>query len=105
MHNECAQGLCFVLPQCDCAGAADSREGGWEPGGLSAGWRPAGDPLGRRRCICLLVMESSSLSGLEGCSLQSFWGLFLTQAEASFPLLECLPVLKVALESCLFPLN
>lgn len=42
-----------------------------EPGGLSAGRRPAGHPRGRRRCLYLLVMESSSLSGLEGCSLQS----------------------------------
>lgn len=77
-----------------------------EPGALCPGWRPAGDPLGMKRCLYLLVMESSSLSGLESqlCSLQSSLGLFLTQAGAGFPLLGCLLGLKVALESCLFSL-
>lgn len=73
-----------------------------EPLGLSVGWRPAGEPRGRRRCLYLLVVENSSLSGLEGCSLQSFSGLFLIQTGSGFLLLGCLPGLKVALESCLF---
>lgn len=43
-------------------------------------------PLGRRRCLYLLV-------------LCSFLGLLLTQSEASFCLLGCLPELKFAIES------
>lgn len=90
-----------VLLQSVCTGAG--REGeGMEPGGLSTVGRPGGDPLERRRCLFLLVMKSSSLSVLEGCSLQSFLGLFITWAGAGFALLVCLPGLKVALESCLF---
>jgi len=95
-HKDCAS--------CDCVGAADSGEEGerLEPGGLSAEWRPAGGPRGRRRCLSLLAEDSSSLSGLGGCRLQSFLGLLLTQAGAGFPLRGCLPGLKAALESCLF---
>lgn len=51
--NKRAQGLCFVLLQSDCVGQLTAgREGErLEPGGLSAAWRPAGDLLGRRRCL------------------------------------------------------
>lgn len=56
--SERAQGLCSVLLRSGCTGAG--REGErMEPGGLSTGGRPGGDPLERRRCLSLLAMKSS----------------------------------------------
>lgn len=86
---QCAQGLCFML--LSVLGQLTAGKGGCVAGAWASECL-MGDPLGRRRCLYLLV-------------LQSFLGLLLTQSEAGFSLLGCLPELKVALESCLSPLN
>lgn len=44
-----------------------------EPGGLSAGWRPAEHLLERRRCLYLLVMESSAIClALKGAVFRAY---------------------------------
>lgn len=77
-----------------------------EPAGLTAGWRPAGDSLGRRRCLDTPLMGRAAVClALKGVVYRAFLVLFLTRAEAGSPLLGCVPGLKAALESCLFFLS